>query len=242
METFSLVLYFIASWGLFLFVPMIFVDILLGGALRVAARNRTASESDSGRSSFAARLVTWFLAVAFILALVVSVLALINIISPHAIDGHLVYTYGKKTDAKVLNKEGTNNTFNDRQVERYNVIYRTESGETVETYFETSDFNIYPPANSVRYPLPGQNFRIAYLPSYPTAFLILTEEKSEYQATQRCAEILRDIEQKRNKYQFDKKNLTFLSEYVIALSEGIQQECGPGLSDELRSIDSGKAR
>ncbi|HVF47666.1 MAG TPA: hypothetical protein VNA17_08885, partial [Pyrinomonadaceae bacterium] len=200
------------------------VDIVLAVILRGAERFR------------------WLAAAALLAALAITALALINIVSRHALDGPLINAYGKKADAKVLSKQSTNSTFNEQPVERYNIIFRTEAGQNVETYFETWDFNIYPPANSVRYPTPGQNFRVAYLPVYPTAFLILTDEKSEYQTAQRCAAILADVEQKRNKYQFDKNNPAYLSQYMTALSEGIRQECAPGLLEELRSIGGGKTK
>ncbi|MFZ1699411.1 MAG: hypothetical protein WBO10_08675 [Pyrinomonadaceae bacterium] len=148
----------------------------------------------------------------------------------------LINKYGEKAEAKVISRERTKNLHNEEPVERYNVIYRTAAGENIETYFESWDFNIYPSANSVRYPGPGQIFPVAYLPRFPKTFIILTEEQSEYKATVECSDILSKIAEKKNKFEFDPKNLKYMSEYMNALSEGIEKKCGDHLFDELRRI------
>ncbi len=241
MEIAARILFLISDWNLFLFVPLIIGMVLLSGMLGILGKLQREGRKLPNRQGTVRVLgiVKWLSALLIIAFVPLLVLAFIGIIRPHLVDGYLIANHGKRAVAKVVNKEPTNNLHNRRPVERYNIIYRTETGETIETYFDSRDFNIYPSANSVRYPQPGQSFQIAYLPSFPDTFLILTDEKSEYAASEACAAILKDIEQKRNRYEFDKKDIKFLGDYMSALGEGIQNECGEQLMEELRSIGSG---
>ncbi len=241
MEHIAYLLFIIAKHSLIFLVPSIFLAIFVATAaskLRKAAS--AAKMPDGGGRPVSGSIFGFVLPVVSILmvflALCVAGISLINVIRPHLVDGELINAYGEEADAKVLSKEMTNNLHNQKQVERYHVIYRTKSGEDIETYFESWDFNIYPAANSVSYPAPGTTFKVIYLPAYPSTFLILTNEKSEYSESLACRDILHDIEEKRNKYEFDKKSPRFVGEYMQALSKGIENKCGDNLMEELRKI------
>jgi hypothetical protein len=241
MEIVARILFFISNWNLFLLVPLILGTVGLFGLIGILRRlqRQGAKLPDRQGTVRVLGVVKWLCALLIVAFIPLMGLVFAGIVRPHVADGYLIANYGERAEAKVINKENTNNLHNNRRVERYNVIYRTAAGETIETHFDSWDFNVYPSANSVRYPQPGQSFKIAYLPSFPDTFLILTEEESEYSASEECAAILKDIEQKRNRYEFDKKETKYLGDYMSALGEGIQNKCGEHLMEELRSLGNG---
>lgn len=134
------------------------------------------------------------------------------------------------------------NRHNKQPVIRFNVVYKTADGRNVETYFETWDFNVYPPANSVRYPNVSETFRIAYLPSYPTAFLILTEDPSPYSKAAECGELISDVEEKRLRFEFDPNNPDYRREYEKAVANAAEKKCGIVESKPSRPNDPGALR
>lgn len=242
MELIVYILYQFASHSILVLVPLIFLVIgaftLSAAVIRSGRSAKRRLENDYptvGKRIFRAILLSTSL-VAALVSVLIAGFALLNIIKPHIVDGALIYKYGERAEGKVLSRERTNNRFNEEPVDRYNVIYRTASGENIETYFESWDFNIYPSANSVRYPTTGQTFSVAYLPQFPRAYIILTDESSEYTSSVECGEILRKILEKKNKFEFEPKNVKYMGEYMEALSQGIENKCGDQLFDELRRI------
>jgi hypothetical protein len=140
----------------------------------------------------------------------------------------------------LVKREKTNNLHNEEPVIRYDVVYKTADGKNVETYFESWDFNIYPSANTVRYPGVGETFRIAYLPSYPKAFLILTDDASEYSDAKECGILLAEIETARLKADFDPDNTEYRTAVETAVKHARSKNCtgkneisSPALNDPV---------
>jgi hypothetical protein len=151
--------------------------------------------------------------------------SIVNVIRPHYIDGHLMNAFGERTEGKVVRVEGTSNLLNEQRVMRHHVIYRTAAGQNVETSFDTWDFNVYPSANSVSYPGRGETFGVLYLPSHPTAFLILTEDGSPYSKSRECGDILSELEAARIKFEFDPKDATYRREFEQATQKAVRAKC-----------------
>ena len=70
-------------------------------------------------------------------------LVLSMFIRPHIVV-YLTNQYGVIAQGQVVGHETLNRRHNDVRVHRYNVIYRNQKGEVVETFFDTDDFNVYP--------------------------------------------------------------------------------------------------
>lgn len=85
----------------------------------------------------------------------------------------LIYHYGVPGQAVIVAAEETGNIYNDQPVDRYAVVLQPADGQKIETYFDSSDFNVYPSRHQVRYPGIGQPFAVHYLASRPQYFVIL---------------------------------------------------------------------
>ncbi|KXJ99511.1 MAG: hypothetical protein UZ17_ACD001002356 [Acidobacteria bacterium OLB17] len=237
METLTRILYVLAGWNVIVLLLVIFAAFGAAALAKWAQAARTLVLRRGAAPTIHLSVLRWAGWLAFAFLLLVLPIAIVNVIRPHAIDGALVFKNGETAVAKVLSVEETSNTLNDQPVMRHNVIFKTARGENIETYFDSWDFNIYPSANSVDYPDAGETFRVAYLPNYPTTFVILTEADSQYTKTNQCSEILGKIEEARNKYEFDPKDENFKAEYARALADGIESSCGEGLSEKLNSLN-----
>ncbi|MGE3468171.1 MAG: hypothetical protein AB7J13_14730 [Pyrinomonadaceae bacterium] len=239
METAAYLLYILADWSLIVLAPAI-IMIVVGSTAGIGLMRRLRAKRRAGSAgAFVILAPLLGLGMLFIIGLGIVLVAFfaLSLFRPHYLDGDLIYRYGKKADAKVISVEDTKNMLNYERVKRYNVIYNDESGIAVETNFETWDFNVYPSANSVRYPGVGQTFKISYLPSYPHVFMILTDEESPYVMTNECREILAKIEEAKNRYEFDKKNTKNLFAYMNEITKGIEKKCGDHLFDNLKSLN-----
>lgn len=170
---------------------------------------------------------------AFFLAIAAFVFAIVNMIFPHILDGQLIMSIGKTADARVTRIEPTNSYLNKSRVMRHHIIFKTDSGN-YETYFETWDFNVYPSDNSVTYPGQGAAFRVAYLPSFPSAFLILTEEDSEFSRSSACREAQKAFAEASVKFQFDQSDPEFSRQFYEALENLKKLEC-PGVTVETKT-------
>ena len=167
----------------------------------------------------------------FILLVPVSIVflySLVNLIRPHLIDGMLINSLGQRTKAKVVRIEQTSNMHNDQPVQRHHVIFKDAAGNNITTYFDTWDFNIYPSANSVRYPQTGEEFTAVYLPSYPTAFLIATSDDSQYSQGEKCRDALQDVQEAKLKADFDPKDADFQRHLEAARKRSAELGCETG--------------
>ncbi len=247
MELLAYILYTLASRSIPVFIFAIFLCIGSATvAFPVVIAALASRPRDGQRRSVVGSILRFLLpsgaVLFFVFSFIFGLFSLVNLISPHFLDGELINSYGQKTDAKVISREETGNRHNKQPVIRFKVVYKTADGRNVETYFETWDFNIYPPANSVRYPNVGETFRIAYLPSYPTAFLILTDDASPYTKAAQCGELLSAVEEKRLKHEFDPNNADYRGEYEKAVANAADKKCGIVGSKPSRSNDPGALR
>ncbi|OZI48547.1 hypothetical protein [Bordetella genomosp. 4] len=87
----------------------------------------------------------------------------------------LIYHYGVPGQAVIVSSAQTSNVYNNQPVERYTVELQKADGQKIATHFDSSDFNVYPSRNQVRYPAAGQPFPVHYLASRPQSFVILVE-------------------------------------------------------------------
>ena len=88
----------------------------------------------------------------------------------------LIYHFGEPGQAVIVDSEETNNMMNEQWVERYFVKLQKADGTQIDTQFDSSDFNVYPRRNRVRYPSQGEPFAVHYLPKRPQSFVILMPE------------------------------------------------------------------
>jgi hypothetical protein len=230
MELITYILYLLASKSIILLVFSIFGVVGVFGIVSFFVKGALLKKLPDGyRRNLLGKI---HLAVVSVILLgllggIVGILlfAIINVIRPHAIDGELMNAYGKHTEGKVVRVEATSNLHNKQRVMRHYVIFKTEDGQNIDTYFETWDFNIYPAANSVSYPGRGETFGVLYLPSHPTAFLILTEDGSPYSKSRECGDILSELEAARIKFEFDPKDATYKREFEQATQKAVRAKC-----------------
>jgi hypothetical protein len=207
-----------ASIGSFSLTTIFFSSLAL-------ARSLDTEAGPSVRGRILRIILPWGSLLIFLFCVAFALFAVINIIRPHVIDGYIIDSVGEKADARVISIEETNNRHNKRAVMRHNIVFKTADGTNVETYFDTWDFNIYPTANSVRYPQTGETFKVAYLPSFPDAFLILTEAESDYSENKKCRDLLTELDHRRKLAEFDPEDVGYQEQLNEARSKAESANC-----------------
>jgi hypothetical protein len=102
----------------------------------------------------------------------------------------LIYRYGESGEGVVTGQYRTADFYNDEPVIGFNVIIRKADGGIVRTAFRSDSFNVYPPANRVRYPTAGARFNVRYLPDHPEDFVIVANDDSAWARSLRCGDLL----------------------------------------------------
>jgi hypothetical protein len=230
MELIAYILYLLASKSVFLLIFSIFGVIGAFGIVSFWLKEAVFSAPPEGHRRTMLgkvhRVVVSVILFGLSAAMVgILLFSIVNVIRPHYIDGQLMNAFGERTEGKVVRVEATSNLLNKQRVMRHYVIFKTAAGQNVDTYFETWDFNIYPSANSVSYPGQGETFGVLYLPSHPTAFLILTEDGSPYSKSRECGDILSELEAARIKVEFDPKDATYKREFEQATQKAVKAKC-----------------
>ena len=87
------------------------------------------------------------------------------------------------------------------------------------------------------YPGEGQSFRVAYLPSYPTAFMILTEEESDYSRGRECGKILAELEEARIKLEFDPAEKNYQRAFEEATKKAVASKCATSTT-EIKTVEN----
>lgn len=151
--------------------------------------------------------------------------AVLNLIFGSNLSNHLINKHGQPGTGLVLREETTNTTFNDEPVFRYPVLLKKTDGQTVETYFETWDFNVYPNSESVRYPKVGEAFNLKYLEENPNRFIILANE-GDYSQSLNCQELKAAMDEAERKMNFDEKEESFKAEFEQAKTVYENADCG----------------
>lgn len=143
---------------------------------------------------------------------------MVNLFAGHFASNWLLVRAGEAGTATVVSIEPTSSQYNDQPVMRYQVMIRPQhGGAIVQTYFETSDFNItpQPTEDGYVYPPPGRQFSVRYLPDFPRAFVILSNDDSPYGRGLRCQRSMEIQSKLRNQIAFDPQN----AEFKAALGE-----------------------
>lgn len=244
MELVAYVFYLLASHSFVVLFASIILAIGVFSAVSARlkgsydSRSLLGDEEEAHQGFFQGKIVTGLFVAGFFIAVCLILISFVNLIRPHILDGALIMRYGEIADATVLTVEDTGNLHNKQRVMRHRIIFKMANGEDMETSFDTWDFNVYPSANSVRYPGRGESFRIVYLPSFPEAFLILTEDASQYSKTERCKPILAEVEAMRLRTEFDPENTVYKREYEQATAKAAKDGCTKNLPDDMPVPDS----
>lgn len=154
-----------------------------------------------------------------------AVLTFISIFVGSALASRLVYAAGEDGRGEVVSTYGTSTQVNSHNVVGYRVLLRTRTGQTVQTAFEDNYFNVYPPANSVRYPGVGDQFTARYLPAYPQDFVIITNDNSPYAHKMSCDVLLDSLHEARRVHEFDLGNATSKQAYVALIGRVLARHC-----------------
>ena len=105
----------------------------------------------------------------------------------------LVFHNGETGEGIVTGEYRTNDMWNNEPVIGFNVVIRKADSGIVQTSFRSDSFNVYPPANAVRYPTTGMRFTVRYLPAHPADFVIVTNDNSEWARSLRCGDLLQAL-------------------------------------------------
>lgn len=132
---------------------------------------------------------------------------------------YLTNHYGVLAEGQVVANKTLNRRHNDVRVHRYNVIYRSQEGGVVETFFDTDDFNVYPWKNRPSYPALNQSFTLKYLPSLTKYIIIMTDEEAE-----QCQGLRLKLAEAERKLRFDLTNAEFLTQ-VKDYQHQVQAHC-----------------
>ena len=129
-----------------------------------------------------------------------------NLFRPHFADAEIISRIGHYTDAKIINTK-TYSEVNDPELTvRYEIMYKTSAGELIETYFYSSDHNFYPPVESINFAQPGETFQIAYLPNFPTTFVVLTDADSPSKTRAKCSDLGLELNKATSRRDFEPDN------------------------------------
>ncbi|HMT09404.1 MAG TPA: hypothetical protein PKA82_15485 [Pyrinomonadaceae bacterium] len=225
MELLAHLLYFLANRGVLLLVFCIFFTIAAVSVVsfwRHHYLKRLIKYNEGSRVFINVAAVVCYATVFGLLAL-----SVVNVFRPHLVDGYLINAIGNRADAVVTNIEPTSSRLNNSVVMKHSVVFKTAAGENIETYFHTWDFNVYPSANSTRYPQQGQSFRVLYLPSYPTTFLIANDDPtSEHTRSLDCGDLIKALQAAKIKHDFDPKDANFKKTLDEAAQKVIDAKCG----------------
>jgi len=142
----------------------------------------------------------------------------VNLFAGHFASNWLLARVGDAGAATVVSIESTSALYNDQPVMRYQVMIRPlQGGAVAQTHFDTSSFNItpQPTEDGYVYPAPGSQFNVRYLPDFPFAFVILSDDDSPYSRGLRCQRSM-EVQSKLSKQlAFDPQN----AEFKAALGE-----------------------
>ena len=102
------------------------------------------------------------------------VAAVLNLIYGERLANALINVAGAPGEAQVTAASTTNETYNYRDVISYAVLIRSADGRSVLAGTKSDSFNIYPSGRGLRTDR-GARFRVRYLRTYPTLFIVLED-------------------------------------------------------------------
>lgn len=121
---------------------------------------------------------------------------------------YLTNKYGLVTQGQVVGHENLNRIYNEQRVHRYFVLYQTQEGEVINTFFDTDDFNVYPKKNRVNYPSLNQRFTLKYLPSLPQYIIIMRDVEAD-----KCQVTKLKLEEVYRKLQLEPNHADLLQQF-----------------------------
>lgn len=152
-----------------------------------------------------------------VLALLIFLYSNFNVFFGHTIAGNLIYRFGETGNAVTVNTRQTNNQYNDYWIMEHSIILETKEGQKYETTFEDADFNIYPtPEQGYDYPRIGEKYSIKYLRNDPKAFIIISDDGSQYAIRIHCENLMNILNEAYQKYKFDSLNSVYKNKYLKA--------------------------
>ncbi len=152
-----------------------------------------------------------------IIALALFLYSNFNVFVGHTIAGNLINKFGETGNAVTVKIRQTNNQYNDYWIMEHSMVLETKEGSKYETTFEDSDFNIYPkPKQGYVYPHTGEKYSIKYLRSNPKAFVIISNDGSQYSKRIQCENLIETLNEALQKYKFDSLNSSYKDKYLKA--------------------------
>ncbi len=146
----------------------------------------------------------------------------------------LIYDHGQIGQGLVVDVYETGDMYNEEPVVQYDALIKTRSGETVETSFKNTDFNLYPPPErNYSYPSRGVPFTVKHIADNPKTFVIVTDDDSAYASGKSCAEKLNKLSSAKSQYDFAPNNPTYKENYQKAIELYLDNGCtdNPTLMD-----------
>jgi energy-coupling factor transporter transmembrane protein EcfT len=151
----------------------------------------------------------WF----FVLALPLSIL---NGLCGQFLNAWFLNKYGVESTAIITSDVETNSTLNEMYIHDYEAVVKKQDGKYVSTFFSTTSATIYPIENTIRIPRMEISFPVKYIPGYEKNMVILYNESEEGKAALNYSK-LAPVNSARIKYEADRTNKEFVSEYIEAL-------------------------
>lgn len=137
--------------------------------------------------------------------LVLLVIYIGNMFGGHFVTNFLINEYGSNGYGIVINTEETSKNFNGKVDIKYNVVINGSDFKHYSTYCLTSDSNIVPTSlnNKYFFPTGGVKFNVKYIKKYPRAFVIISDDQSEYSKSLRALNNAEAIQKIRNKLKMN---------------------------------------
>ena len=137
----------------------------------------------------------------------------------------LIYRYGESGEGVVTRQYRTADFYNDEPVIGFDVILRKADGGIVRTAFRSDSFNIYPPANRVRYPSEGARFNVRYLPAHPEDFVIVANDDGAWARSLRCGDLRLALATAQREREFAPEDAAAAERHGRALDEARRAGC-----------------
>lgn len=141
-------------------------------------------------------------------AIFMIVMFLVTMLLKSHIVVYLTNQYGLVAQGQVVGQESLNRIYNEQRVHRYFVLYQTQEGEVINTFFDTDDFNVYPKKNRVNYPSVNQRFTLKYLPSLPQYIIIMRDVEAD-----KCQVVKLKLEEVYRKLQLEPNHADLLQQF-----------------------------
>lgn len=143
-------------------------------------------------------------------------LAILNGFGGQFLNAWFLNKYGVESTAIITSDVETNSTLNEMYIHDYEAIVKKQDGKYISTFFSTTTAAIYPIENAIRIPRTEVPFPVKYIPGYEKNIVILYNQSEEGKAVERYSK-LAPVNAARIKYEADKTNKEFVTEYISAL-------------------------